>query len=166
LRDKYDLILIDCPPAIGQSVAAVTLATDLVMAPVTPEKFCLSGLKISSQEIANLEQTYKKKIQMKVVLNKFDSRTMLSHEVLSSLIKHPDYASKLYKSYIRVSQEFPNAIAKGGTIFDSLRENSAKEDIDLLTREVLELNDLKLPQLVSLGSLEVTNTRTNTEATM
>ena len=80
LREKYDLILIDCPPAIGQSVAAVTLAADLIRAPVTPEKFCLSGLKISSQEIANLEQTYKKKIQMKVVLNKFDTKTMLSHE--------------------------------------------------------------------------------------
>jgi chromosome partitioning protein len=163
LREKYDLILIDCPPAIGQSVAAVTLAADLIMAPVTPEKFCLSGLKISSKEIANLEQTYKKKIQMKVVLNKFDTRTMLSHEVLSSLIKHSDFASKLYKSYIRVSQEFPNSIAKGGSIFDSLRENSAKEDVDLLTREVLELNDLKLP-LVSLGSLEVTKPEATIEA--
>lgn len=167
LREKYDLILIDCPPAIGQSVAAVTLAADLIIAPITPEKFCLSGLKISSQEIANLERTYKKKIQMKVVLNKFDTRTMLSHDVLSSLIKHPDYTSKLYKSYIRVSQEFPNAIAKGGSIFDSLRENSAKEDIDLLTREVLELNDLKLPQSVSLGSLEVTQAKAPTvEATL
>ena len=55
----------------------------------------------------------------------------------------------------------PNAVAKGGTVFDSLRENSAKEDVDLLTREVLELNDLKPSQLVSLGSLEVTNARAN-----
>jgi len=153
LRSEYDLILIDCPPAIGQSVAAVTLAVDLVVAPVTPEKFCLSGLKISTQEIANLENTYKKKIPMKIVLNKFDTRTMLSHEVLSSLIKHPEYASKIFRSYVRTSQEFPNAVAKGGTIFDSLRESTAKEDIDLLTREILELPDAK-DQSVSLGSLE------------
>lgn len=166
LREKYDLILIDCPPAIGQSVAAVTLAADLIMAPVTPEKFCLSGLKISSKEISNLEQTYKKKIHMRVVLNKFDTRTMLSHEVLSSLIKHTDFAPKLYKSYVRVSQEFPNSIAKGGTIFDSLKESSAKEDVDLLTREVLELNDLKLPPSISLGSLDVRRLSTTAEATL
>jgi chromosome partitioning protein len=105
---------------------------------------------------------------MKVVLNKYDSRTMLSHELLSSLIKHSDYTSKLYKSYIRVSQEFPNSIAKGGTVFDSLRESSAKEDVDLLTREILELNDLKHPQTVSLGSLETTPTASEPtlEATM
>jgi len=157
---------VDCPPAIGQSVAAVTLAADLVIAPVTPEKFCLSGLKISSQEITNLEQTYQRQIPMKIVLNKFDTRTMLSHEVLSSLIKHPVYATKIYKSYIRVSQEFPNAVAKGGTIFDSLRESTAKEDIDLLTREVLELKDIGHQQSISLGSLEKTRIETNTEMSL
>jgi chromosome partitioning protein len=166
LRESYDLILVDCPPAIGQSVAAVTLAADLVIAPVTPEKFCLSGLKISSQEISNLEQTYKKQISMKIVLNKFDTRTMLSHEVLSSLIKHPVYASKIYKSYIRVSQEFPNAIAKGGTIFDSLRESTAKEDIDLLTREILELKEVDGRQFISLGSLEKTTTTPTAEISL
>jgi len=166
LRDRYDLVLIDCPPAIGQSVAAVTLAADLVVAPVTPEKFCLSGLKISSQEITNLEQTYKKQIPMKIVLNKFDTRTMLSHEVLSSLIKHPVYASKIFKSYIRVSQEFPNAVAKGGTIFDSLRESTAKEDVDLLTREILELKELKQQQSVSLGSLEKTRNEITAEMSL
>jgi len=44
--NKYDLVLIDCPPALGQSVAAATLASDIVIAPVTPEQFSLSGLKI------------------------------------------------------------------------------------------------------------------------
>ncbi len=43
--NKYDLVLIDCPPALGQSVAAATLASDIVIAPVTPEQFSLSGLK-------------------------------------------------------------------------------------------------------------------------
>ncbi len=153
LKKHYDLIVIDCPPALGQSVASITLSSDIVISPVTPEKFCLSGLKITSQELANIEKNYHKNIPIKLVLNKFDSRTSLSHEVLSSLIKHPIYGEKLYKTYIRVSQEIPNAIAKGISIFDTLKTTTAKEDIDLLTQEILELKENSQPE-VSLGKLE------------
>ena len=115
----------------------------------------VSGLKITTQEITDLEQTYHRKIPMRVVLNKYDNRTMLSHEVMSSLIKHPTLGPKLFKSYIRISQEFPNAIARGGSIFDILKETPAKEDIDLLTREILDLTSPKRAQSdISLGSLE------------
>lgn len=155
LKKHYDLIIIDCPPALGQSVASATLAADIVIAPVTPEKFCLSGLKITSQELTNLSNNYRKKIPMRLVLNKFDSRTSLSHEVLSSLIKHPIYGEKLYKTYIRVSQEFPNAIAKGQSIFDLLKVTTAKEDIDLLTREILGFKENSdFQSEISLGTLE------------
>ena len=155
LKQHYDLIILDCPPALGQSVAAATLASDVIIAPVTPEKFCLSGLKITSQELNSLENNFNKKIPMRVVLNKFDSRTSLSHEVLSTLIKHPIYGENIYKSYIRASQEFPNAIAKGQSIFDSLKNTIAKEDVDLLTREILEIKEPSTNRVeISLGSLE------------
>ncbi len=155
IKSEYDLILFDCPPALGQSVAAATLASDTVITPVTPEKFCLSGLKVTSQELANLEQIYKKQIPMRIVLNKYDSRTSLSHEVLTSLVKHPTYGENMYKTYIRVSQDFPNAVARSESVFDTLKTTSAKEDIDLLTREIMEIKDRNADMAgVSLGSLE------------
>lgn len=155
LKSKYDLILIDCPPALGQSVAAVALCADVVIAPVTPEEFSLSGLKITSQEIQNIEKNFSTKIPLKLVLNKFDTRTSLSHEVLSTLIKHPIYSEKIYKSYIRASQEFPNSISNGVSIFDSLKPSPAKEDVDLLAREILQLKKSSNSDAeVSLGKLE------------
>jgi chromosome partitioning protein len=155
LKSKYDLIIIDCPPALGQSVAAIALAVDEVVSPVTPEKFCLSGLKISTQELNSLESNSNHQIVMRIVVNKFDSRTSLSHEVLSTLIKHPIYGEKLYKTYVRTNQEFPNAIARGQSIFDTLKITTAKEDIDLLTRELLEISaPSESKNDVSLGKLE------------
>lgn len=155
LKSKYDLIIIDCPPALGQSVAAVALAVDEIVSPVTPEKFCLSGLKITTQELNGLEENYDHKINMRIVVNKFDSRTSLSHEVLSTLIKHPVYGEKMYKTYVRTNQDFPNSIARGQSIFDSLKMTTAKEDIDLLTRELLEITaPSENKNSVSLGTLE------------
>lgn len=42
-----------------------------------------------------------------------------------------------------MSQELPNAVDKRITIFDSLRDNAAKPDIDLFIKEALQLDELK-----------------------
>ena len=154
IKDKYDLILIDCAPVLGQSIAAVALASDLIISSVTPEKFSLSGLKVTFKELKDLEKDYALNISLKLVLNKFNTRTSLSHEILSTLIKSNQYSDKLFKGYIRLSQEFPNSIANRISIFDSLKNSSVKEDIDLLTREILDINSSESE--ISFGKLEET----------
>lgn len=139
LRKKYDLILLDCPPALGQSVAAVALAVDTVIAPVTPERFSISGLRITKDEFETLEQNFEKTIPVKVLINKFDNRTALSHEVMALLVRDDRFGPLLFKSHIRSSQDFPNAAAKGVSIFDTFTDSSAKEDVDLVTQELLEI---------------------------
>jgi chromosome partitioning protein len=146
LRSHYDLILIDCPPALGQAVTAASLAVDEIIAPVTPDRRSLSGLKLCQKELSAIEHNYKKNIPFKIILNKFDTRNTLSHETLSSLMKHPIYGDKLYKSYIRTCQEFPNSVAKGESIFKTLRETVAKEDIDLFVQELLGIEQKKIAE--------------------
>lgn len=139
LKKQYDLIVVDCPPNLGQSVAAVTLAVDTVVAPVVPENFALSGLKITCNAIKELEQNYATNIKFKILVNKYDARTILSQDALHMLSKHPAYSQHLLQTYIRTSQEFPNAISRGKTIFDQVKPTIAKLDVDSLTRELLEI---------------------------
>jgi chromosome partitioning protein len=141
IRNKYDVIVIDCPPALGHSVAAATLASDLVIAPITPDYFSLAGLKITYDEIQNLGAKYGKIIPLKVLINKFDQRNALSSEVLKTIMTHDLYKDNLCTTFIRACQEIQNSIYKGINIFSSLRNTPAKEDIDLLTQEVLKLKD-------------------------
>lgn len=158
IKHKYDLILIDCPPALSQSVAAAALASDLVIAPVAPEKYCLDGLKMTQSELRSIELRFKTSIAFRIVLNKFDSRTSLSHEILEQLHKSKNYGEKLYKTYLRNSQEFANTTANRESIYDSLRVTPAQEDIDLLTREILDLNSQRPKaqdiQNIPLGTLD------------
>ncbi|AIL13914.1 hypothetical protein IM40_11310 (plasmid) [Candidatus Paracaedimonas acanthamoebae] len=142
LATNYDLVVIDCPPALGQSVAAATLSSDLIVSPLTPEQFSISGMKVTYEEITSLNRKFGKNIAVKVVVNKFDSRTALSNEVLRSILNHDVFKTLLCKTIIRSSQDFPNAIYSGTNIFNNLKITPAKEDIDLLTREILEIENL------------------------
>lgn len=140
LKQKYDLIVIDCPPNLGQSVAAVTLAVDTVVAPVVPENYALSGLRATKNAIQELQENYHTKIALGITVNKYDSRAVLSQEALEILTGHSDYKNDLLNAYVHAAAEFPNAVARGESIFDTVKPNQAKRDIDKLTRELLGID--------------------------
>lgn len=139
LKDSYDIIFIDCPPSLGQTVTSAALAADHILVPVDPERFSLSGLKVTLRELnTNVAEKFETSLDISIVLNKFDGRTGLSHATLAALFNDEFLQKRLFKTFIRTSQELPNAVSKNKTIFDSLRASSAKEDIDLLAREIIE----------------------------
>ncbi len=138
-KQTYDVIIVDCPPSLGQSVAACALAADLVLAPVIPEKFALSGLDMAYQSIEELQENFDIPISFGVVLNKFEAKTGLSQNALHYLLRHPKYGSKLLRNNVRFSQEFPKVIANNVSVFDTIKRSIAKEDVDHLTQELLGL---------------------------
>lgn len=140
LRPHYDAIFIDCPPALNASVTAAILASDEVIAPVEPDDSALDGLFRLEEELSEIKERYRKEIPLKIIFNFFDARTTLSHEKWDFLKTSPKYGQMLYEPYIRTSQDFPNARGNGVTIFDNFRMTTAKEDIDLLTRQILGIN--------------------------
>lgn len=144
LKEKYDLIVIDCPPNLGQSVAAVTLAVDKVISPVVPENYALSGLRATRNAIQELQETYHKKIEFGITVNKYDPRAVLSQEALQMLSGTSEYKDNLLHAFIHSSAEFPNAVARGESIFDTLKTNQAKRDVDRLTRELLGIDNYAL----------------------
>ena len=139
LKKHYDFVILDNPPSLGAAVSAGCCGADYVIMPVDPEKFSISGLNITIKELEeSVAEEYEADYQVKIVLNKFDARTSLSHQMLSTFFEDKKYRERMFKSFIRTSQELPNSIAKGKSIYDSLRSSVAKEDIDLLTREIME----------------------------
>jgi len=139
LKNTYDLVFIDCPPDLGATVTSTAIASDFIFAPIEPDEFSMSGLELTLNELGNISQKYDKNILVKIVLNKFNTKTNLSHQTLATLVNNEKTRNLVCKSFIRTSQDFPNAFDKGLSIFDTLKASIAKEDIDLLTRELLEI---------------------------
>ncbi len=157
VKDFYDLILIDCPPSLGRSVASAALAADYVIAPVTPDAQCLSGLKLLQNGLSSIKEKYGRSVPMKIIFNKFDGRTMLSRNMISRLLENEFYRESLFNTYIRQNQDFANSCANCESIFDSIKPSSAKEDIDFLTKEILDIlpaednaEKMRTPEFVSI----------------
>ncbi len=144
LKPHYDLIFIDCPPALGRSVGAAALSSDLLLCPVSPDKQCLTGLKLLDDGLIALEKrNLGPKVNYKIVFNKYDGRTNASRKLLSILFETPYYREHMLKTYIRLNQEFVNYCIKSASIYDSLQPSSAKDDIDCLAQELIDI----LPEL-------------------
>lgn len=139
IQENYDFIFIDCPPTMGQAVAAASLYADIILAPLNPDKFSAKGLKILKKEIETLNRTFKKNIQFKVFLNKFSSKTILSDKAIVSLISDPQLEGKVLSTSVQFSQEIPNLTDINKSLFCNLKKSSAREDYENLTRELLEI---------------------------
>lgn len=151
LKNEYDLILIDCPPALGRSVGAINLASNYVLTPVTPDKQCLKGLSILDEQLETLSKMpYGHLVPYKIVYNKYDGRTSLSRKVLTALLEHEVYKTKILNTYIRQGQEFANVYEKNISLYDSIKSSSAQEDIDCLTRELLNIKQIQDHEAIKL----------------
>lgn len=139
LKQQYDVVIVDCPPSLGQSVAASALAADCLIAPVTPEKFALSGLRAMQQSVEELEQAYGIKIPTHIVLNKFEEDSPRSSETWQWLLNQVEYQDKVLNCKVHLASELPEAALKMGSIFDEIQASLIKNDLDKFTQTLLEI---------------------------
>jgi len=140
LKKEYDLILIDCPPSLGQAVSAAVIAADLIVLPTTPCDFSDSGIDTTVREIERMTKDYDINVPMKIILNQYDNRERDSYETLSELIKHEQYGNILFNCYVRKCKEIEKFRRRYSTVFESTASTNGREDIDRLTREILDMD--------------------------
>ncbi len=89
LKEKYDYIIIDCPPSLELLTLNAFAAADTVLVPVQCEYYALEGLSdlVGTVKLMNARLNPKLHIEG-LVLTMYDSRTKLSDEVADALKGH------------------------------------------------------------------------------
>jgi len=99
VSEKYDFVLIDCPPSSGLLTLNALGAAHSVLVPLQAEYYSLEGLSGLLNTIAFTQQTFNLKLELLgVFLTMYDSRTRLSVQVHEEAEKH--FAAKLFKAKI------------------------------------------------------------------
>jgi chromosome partitioning protein len=92
LRDKYDFILLDCPPSLGPLAVNALVAADRVIVPVQTEYFALEGLAGLLDTVSLIQRELNPRLTIAgMILTMHDDRTRLAQDVESSVREHfPD----------------------------------------------------------------------------
>jgi chromosome partitioning protein len=82
VKDRFDYVVIDCPPSLGMLTLNALCAADGVVVPMQAEYFALEGISSLSNTIERVRTTYNPRLAIDGVLFcMFDARTNLSAQV-------------------------------------------------------------------------------------
>ena len=91
IKDKYDFILIDCPPSLSMLTVNAMSAADSVLVPIQCEYYALEGLSQLIHTINLVKSRLNEDLEMEgVVFTMYDSRTNLSAEVVENVKENLD----------------------------------------------------------------------------
>lgn len=98
-KDTYDYILIDCPPSLGMLTINAFAASDGVVVPMQCEFYALEGLSQLMITINRIKRMYNPDLAITgILITMYNSRLLLSMQVISELEKH--YADKIFRTKI------------------------------------------------------------------
>jgi chromosome partitioning protein len=98
-RDSYDIILIDCPPALNMLTVNALVAADSVLVPMQCEYYALEGLSALLNTIEQIRESINPELALEGILRTMhDPRNNLANEVSAQLIEH--FGEKVFRTII------------------------------------------------------------------
>ena len=141
-KDKYDYIIIDCPPSLGLITLNAFTASDSVLIPVQCEYYALEGLGQLVDTINLVKKHLNKDLTIEgALLTMFDARTNLSTQVVSEVNKY--FENKVYKTVIPRNVRLSEAPSYGMPISIYDPKSKGAKAYEKLVKEILKKNENK-----------------------
>jgi chromosome partitioning protein len=141
LRDvkrRHDLVLIDCPPALGLLTVNALVAADYALISSEAEYFSLQGVEQALEVVELAKESLNPELEwMGVALNLADMRTVHAREAQQQLKDR--FGDKVFASVIRKSVRYAESAERGVSILD-FRPELGADYVDL-AGELLERLD-------------------------
>jgi chromosome partitioning protein len=117
VSDGYDLVLIDCPPALGLLTVNALVAADYALLSAEAQYFAMQGVEQALEVIELARENLNPDLEwLGVVLNIADMRTRHSREAYGSLREH--FGEKLVEQTIRQSIAYAESTERAESIVD------------------------------------------------
>ena len=140
IKERFDYILIDCPPSLGLITLNAFTASDSVLIPVQCEYYALEGLGQLLNTINLVKKHLNKEIQIEgALLTMYDMRTNLSNQVVKEVKKY--FNNKVYKTVIPRNVRLSEAPSYGMPITEYDPRSKGARSYEKFAKEFLKIND-------------------------
>jgi chromosome partitioning protein len=145
IQDNYDLLILDCPPALDLLTLNALAAANSLIVPMQAEYFALEGI---SELISNLERVraaFNPSVMIEgVLLTMYDDRTNLAQQVSETLREYFD--ERLYRTVIPRNVRLAEAPSHGKPVALYDPRSKGTEAYFELTGEFLARNNIESPR--------------------
>lgn len=135
-RDRWDYILMDCPPSLGLLALNALVAAGEVFVPIQAEFFALQGLGKLLEVVDLVHRRLNPGLRISGMVScRHDPSTNLGRQVMADITQH--FGDVLLKTVVRRNVKLAEAPSHGQTIFEYDPESRGALDYLALAREVL-----------------------------
>jgi chromosome partitioning protein len=136
VADRYDVILLDCPPSLGHLTVSALTAADGVLVPLQCEYFALEGISELVSTIGRIQSALNPRLAIAgILLTMYDDRTNLSKDVAEEIRSH--FAGKVYDTVVPRNIRLAEAPSHGLPIFNYDIKSRGAEAYLAVAREFL-----------------------------
>ena len=139
IRDKYDYILIDCSPNLGQLTLNALVAADEVIIPVQAAYLPIEGLEQLLKTISRVKRKMNPSLNiMGILITMVDYRTVYANEITEILYQHYGNNIHIFEEVIPMSVRAAEAAAEGVSIYTHDPKGKVSSAYEIITKEVAE----------------------------
>lgn len=147
VRDKFDYVLIDCPPSAGMIGMNALLAAKELLIPVSSDFLAMQGLSRLVGVIQHIEEQLQMRWNKWLVVTRFQSRRRLAHDVRATLVSH--FPEQVLRTPINEAVALAESPSYGKTIFDYKKLSGGAQDYLSLATDLVKRRTLKrVPAMV------------------
>ena len=141
IKNHFDFIIIDSPPALGMITINILTASDSVLIPIQCEYYALEGLSQLISTVKMIKKKLNKNLYIEGVLGTmYDGRTNLSIQVLEEVKRF--FPDKVFKSIIPRNVRISEAPSFGEPIIKYDRTSKGAEAYMSLALEIIKNNQI------------------------
>ena len=139
IRDRYDYILVDCSPNLGQLTINALVAADEVIIPVQAAYLPVKGLQQLIKTIFMVKKRLNRKLAFEgILLTMVDFRTNYAKDIYASVMESYGSQIHIFDTRVPLSVKAAEASSVGRSIFRYCPKNKVAHAYKNLTKEVLD----------------------------
>ena len=138
-KQKYDFIIIDCPPSLGLITLNALTCSSSVIIPIQCEYFALEGLGKLLNTIKGVQKVHNPNLSLEgILLTMFDSRLRLSNQVKQDVKKH--FGNIVFNTIIPRNVSLGEAPSHGESILMYNATSKGSKSYLKFAQEIVNLN--------------------------